>query len=169
MVGYVQGAWGVRGEVRVAPQSEEAAAMLHAKAWELRMPATPGRPRQTVSRKVQARRHGASIIARFEGVDDRDSAAALVGAEIWVPRTAFPGVGQDEYYWIDLIGCGVINRQGEPLGDVLGLIDTGVHSVLRVMRVGQDDSERLIPFVAAYVDDVDLSARRILVDWGLDY
>ncbi len=169
MVGYVQGPWGVRGEARVAPQSEEASAMLNAKAWELRMPAAPGRPRQAVSRKVQARRHGTSIIARFEGVEDRDAAAALVGAEVWVPRTAFPRVGQDEYYWIDLIGCDVVNREGQPLGKVLGLIDTGVHSVLRVMRAGLDDSERLIPFVAAYVDSVDLSARRILVDWGLDF
>jgi 16S rRNA processing protein RimM len=61
----------------------------------------------------------------------------------------------------------VLNRQGESLGTVTGLLDTGPHSVLQVQSPGAD--ERLIPFVAAYVDDVNVAARTITVDWGLDY
>jgi 16S rRNA processing protein RimM len=61
----------------------------------------------------------------------------------------------------------VVNRQGERLGVVADLLDTGAHSVLRVQPAVGD--ERLIPFVAAYVDDVNLAERRITVDWGLDY
>ena len=62
------------------------------------------------------------------------------------------------------------------LGDVLGLIDTGPHCVLRVKPASAGEvpaepsaDERLIPFVEAYVDAVDIAGRRIVVDWGLDY
>ena len=74
-------------------------------------------------------------------------------------------------YWVDLIGLDVVNREGERLGTVAGLIDTGPHSVLRVAPApgGSETDERLIPFVGAYVDDVSLAERRITVDWGLDF
>jgi 16S rRNA processing protein RimM len=73
----------------------------------------------------------------------------------------------------------VFNRDDAALGDVIGLIDTGPHCVLRVkpataQAVGEAPAEpaadeRLIPFVEAYVDSVDIAGRRIVVDWGLDY
>ena len=73
----------------------------------------------------------------------------------------------------------LIERQkqvvAEFAGRVSSLIDTGAHSVLCVRRpdagteVSDTQAERLIPFVAAYVDSVDLAARRIQVDWSLDY
>ena len=91
---------------------------------------------------------------------------AREGARVFVGRASFPTAGADEYYWVDLIGCAVVNREGADLGSVVDLLDTGAHSVLRVL---QGETERLIPFVAAYVDAVDLPARRITVDWGLDY
>ncbi len=88
-------------------------------------------------------------------------------------RQLFPQARADEYYWVDLIGLAVLNRQGEPLGTVVGLIDTGPHSVLRLARPeaegAEPGDERLIPFVAAYIDDVSLPDKRITVDWGLDY
>jgi 16S rRNA processing protein RimM len=99
----------------------------------------------------------------------------MKGARIFISRASFPTAGDGEYYWVDLIGLDVVNRQGEALGTVIDLIDTGAHSVLRIQRpageagVPEGASERLIPFVAAYVDDVNLSERRIMVDWGLDF
>ena len=72
----------------------------------------------------------------------------------------------------------VVNRDGVVLGEVVGLIDTGPHSVLRVAPPGPAQGagapvaaaeERLIPFVSAYVDSVDLAGRRVVVDWGLDF
>jgi 16S rRNA processing protein RimM len=99
-------------------------------------------------------------------VPDRDAAEALRGARIFVARASFPTAGEDEYYWVDLLGCAVANREGVAFGTVAELIDTGAHSVLRVV---EGENERLIPFVGAYVDTVDLAARRIVVDWGLDF
>jgi 16S rRNA processing protein RimM len=74
-----------------------------------------------------------------------------------------------------LIGLGVVNRDGVVLGQVVDLIDTGVHGVLRLRRpdaapdASPDEAERLIPFVAAYIDSVDLKAKLIHVDWGIDF
>jgi 16S rRNA processing protein RimM len=105
-------------------------------------------------------------------VVDRAGAEALRGARLFVSRSSFPTAGQDEFYWVDLLGLAVFNRDGEHLGDVVGLIDTGPHSVLRVLHPDAgtaEADERLIPFVAAFVDSVSLPQRRISVDWGLDY
>ena len=114
-------------------------------------------------------------IARFAEVADRNAAEALRGSRVFVSRASFPTARAGEYYWIDLIGLAVVNRQGEALGSVADLIETGAHSVLRVTHTGTAadgklaEVERLIPFVAAYIDDVSFDARRITVDWGLDF
>lgn len=123
---------------------------------------------------TQVREHGQGIVASAAGVGDRSAAEALRGARIFVSRAEFPSPKIDEYYWVDLIGLQVLNKQGENLGHVIGLIDTGPHSVLRVQPPDKTapikpDEERLIPFVSAYVDAVSLPERRIIVDWGLDY
>jgi 16S rRNA processing protein RimM len=124
---------------------------------------------------TQCKRHGDTVIATARELADRDAARALRGARVFIPRSSFPTPGDEEYYWVDLIGVEVINRKGQSLGRVIALIDTGPHSVLCVRRADAPDdapdaqAERLIPFVSAYVDSVDMAARRIQVDWGLDY
>jgi 16S rRNA processing protein RimM len=124
------------------------------------------------------REQGDAIVATAPEIPDRDAAEAMKGVRVFVSRATFPAPDPDEFYWIDLIGLSVFTREGVALGDVIGLIDTGPHCVLRVKPVaeGQVDApaepaadERLIPFVEAYVDSVDIAGRRIVVDWGLDY
>ena len=100
---------------------------------------------------------------------DRTAAEALRGARIFIARSQFPKPAEDEFYWADLIGLGVVTRDGLALGQVVGLIDTGPQSVLRIQPPASDADEVLIPFVSAYVDSVDLPGRRIVVDWGVDY
>ncbi len=126
------------------------------------------------------------VIASIQGLEDRDAAEALRGGRVFVSRASFPTAMEGEYYWVDLIGLNVANRQGLVLGEVVGLMETGAHDVLRILppamasepaavaptkgaRKNADPEELLIPFVAAYVDGVDMAARRITVDWGLDY
>ena len=112
---------------------------------------------------------GDGLIASSPGVPDRTAAEALRGARIFIARSQFPKPGTDEFYWADLIGLAVVNREGLTLGSVVGLLDTGPHSVLRIQPPAADGEEVLIPFVSAYVDSVDLPTRRIVVDWGPDY
>jgi len=103
----------------------------------------------------------------LSGLADREAAARLSGADIGVPRGALPAAGENEFYWADLVGLAVVNRQGVKLGSVAAVEDFGAHPLLRVT----DDAgvARLIPFVAAYIDGVDMAQRRIDVDWQPDY
>lgn len=166
-VGRIAGAWGVKGGFKVLPFATDPQALFSSKRWYLRPAEGPaGRPVPALLRISQARSHGSVVVATAQDVSSRDDAEALKGARIFVARASFPTAAADEYYWVDLIGCRVFNRDGMALGNVADLLDTGAHSVL---RVADDGRERLIPFVAAYVDTVDLAARTITVDWGLDY
>lgn len=171
-VGRILDAWGVKGWFKVQAYSSQADAIFNAKHWFLKNDG-PKPGRQTL-KMLSVREHGEGIVASAEGVTDRSGAEALRGWELWVSRTDFPRTADGEYYWIDLIGLDVVNREGQPLGRVIGLIETGPHAVLRILPPGVDepakpDQERLIPFVEAFVDDVSLEARQIRVDWGTDF
>lgn len=176
-VGRITGAWGVKGWIKVQPFAADPQALFSSKRWFLKPPeeARPMRPGATtyppLLKVAESREHGDGVVARLHEVEDRTGAEALRGARIFVGRSSFPTAGSDEFYWVDLIGLAVINRDEQPLGTVVGLLDTGAHSVLRVLPDGGkgEADERLIPFVAQYIDEVSLDARRIRVDWGLDY
>ena len=165
-VGRIVGAWGVKGDFKVLPFADDPQALFSTKRWYLRPGEGPGVAPPPLLRVMQSREQAGVVVASAQEVADRNAAEALKGARVFVPRSSFPTEGVDEYYWVDLIGCRVVNREGIELGEVLDLLDTGAHSVLRVERGG---TERLIPFVATYVDSVDLPMRRITVDWGLDF
>ncbi len=110
--------------------------------------------------------HARGWIVKFVGIDDRTAAESLRGWYFGAPREALPEPDEDEYYWGDLIGCRVLTPGGEPLGTVRELIAGGAHDVLVVV---EGDKERLIPFVAAIVPEVDLAARRIVSNWSPDW
>ena len=114
--------------------------------------------------------HSDAIVAWAHGVADRDAAEALRGARIFVPRSAFPAVGEDEYYWVDLIGLEVVNREGVALGRVRELLPAGPQTTLVLAHEHEGKTlERLIPFVSAFVDQVDVAGGRITVDWQPDF
>ena len=178
-VGIVVDAWGLKGWVKVKPFASDPQALFSSRRWFLKpsekagvlRPATFVKALPPLLRITQVKQQGDVVVALAQEVPDRDAAEALRGARVFIGRSSFPTAGTDEYYWVDLIGLNVVNRQGETLGTVAGLLDTGPHSVLRVAPVGAVDEagERLIPFVAAYVDAVSLEQRLITVDWGLDF
>ena len=175
-VGRVMGAWGIKGGIRVKPFAADPQALFASKRWFLRPPEGPRPPGAKATafpgslRIVTAKQHGDGVVATAHGLADRDAAEALKGAAILVSRASFPTPDEGEFYWIDLIGLQVHNRVGADLGEVIGLIETGPHCVLRIQPADtQTEAEEvLIPFVDAYVDGVDLAARRIAVDWALD-
>ena len=170
-VGRVLGAWGVKGGIKVKAFAADPQALFATKRWYLRPPEPLLRPAAgaaawpTLLRVVQAREQGDAVVATVQDLGDRDAAQALKGARVFVARTSFPTPDDGEYYWVDLIGLAVCNRTGAVLGQVVGLIETGPHCVLRVQAADAAAPECLIPFVGAYIDAVDLSGRRITVDW----
>jgi 16S rRNA processing protein RimM len=167
-VGRIVDAWGIKGGIKVLPFSSDPQALFSSRRWFLKPPegARGAAPLPSLLKITAAREQGDVVVATAQEVEDRNGAEALRGARVFVSRASFPTAGSDEFYWVDLIGLAVVNRQGEALGSVSDLIDTGAHSVL---RVHDGEIERLIPFVAAYIDDVNLAERKITVDWGLDY
>ncbi len=180
-VGRIVDAWGLKGWIKVQPFASDPQALFSSRRWFI-LPSEkvgPVRPAAgaipSLLKITQAKDHGDVVVALAQEVPDRTAAEALRGARVFIGRASFPSVGPDEFYWIDLLGLNVVNRQGEALGTVAGLIDTGPHSVLRVTPdtlpegVSAQEAERLIPFVGAYVDAVSLEQRLITVDWGLDY
>jgi 16S rRNA processing protein RimM len=171
-VGRIAEAWGVKGWFKVLPYSANPEALFSSKRWFL-LPTEKGvKTFQGVARLAvkEAKEHSDTVVACAHDILDRTAAEALRGARIFIARSSFPTAATDEYYWVDLIGLEVINRQDEPLGTVRELLSTGPQTVL-VMEFVQDGKvqDRMIPFVAAFVDDVDLAARRIRVDWQADY
>lgn len=165
-VGRVSGAWGVKGWIKVQPHATDPQALFASRRWHLEGDGNAALP--PLLRITEVREHGDAVVAAAQELPDRSAAEALKGARIFVSRGSFPTPGTDEFYWVDLIGLAVVNRDGAVLGTVSGLLDTGAHSVLRVAPAA-GGPERMIPFVAACIDAVDLPARRIAVDWGLDY
>jgi 16S rRNA processing protein RimM len=171
-VGRIADAWGVKGWFKVLPHSASPEALFSSKRWFLQ-PTTQGAKtfEGTVLMKVlEAKDHSGTIVANAQDVADRNVAELLKGARIFVPRSSFPSASADEFYWVDLIGLDVVNREGEALGRVIDLMSTGPQTVLVIEYQDADKpKERMIPFVSAYVDGVDLPSKRITVDWQADY
>ncbi|MCW5237191.1 ribosome maturation factor RimM [Verminephrobacter eiseniae] len=171
-VGRIADAWGLQGWFKVQPYSADPEALFSCKRWYLQ-PAARGAKTfgATVLLPIrQAKDHGGMVLAWAQDIDDRNAAEALRGARIFVPRSSFPSPPPDEYYWVDLIGLQVINRQGLALGRVHELRATGAQTLL-VLAHEQDGKagKRMIPFVPAFVDQVELPQKRIIVDWQPDY
>lgn len=160
-LGQINGLYGVRGWVKVFSHTEPRENILTYSPWQLRL---AGEWREL---PVEAGRgHGKGVIAKLAGIDDRDVAAALHGAEIAVWRAQLPASGNDEYYWTDLEGLAVRTLQDVDLGTVSHLIETGANDVLVV----RGERERLIPFLPGRtVTRVDLEAGLLVVDWDPEF
>lgn len=184
-VGRVLGAWGVRGGLKIHPHAADPAALLKARRWWLRLPAardTGWLRAEVISAKV----HGSEVTASWSGLSDRDAAEAWKGASVWVPRSAFPALPADEFYWVDLIGCRVSGHEQTPrspdqvpdwVGVVSDVSDNGAHAILSV-DLGSNDApvldargrrrSVLVPFVPVHVPSVDMTARHLVAVWPLD-
>jgi 16S rRNA processing protein RimM len=176
-VGRIQEAWGIKGWAHVHSHSAQAESLLSVKRWYLQPPtgryargfdAFGGCVQITLN---EIKPHSDSLVAHWQEVPDRSAVESLKGARIFLSRADFPPPADpDEYYWVDLIGLQVVNREGVNLGVVNDLLTTGPHSVLCLEQaINGEKVERMIPFVSVYVDAVDRAAGLITVDWQPDY
>ena len=174
VMGRIMAPYGIKGWVKVHTYTEDRATLLDYDAWWIRPRAGSGQVSGTTNdgwreyAVATSREHGATLIAQLAGVDDREAAATLKGADVGVLRSAVPAAADNEIYYADLVGLDVINRQGARLGRVSKVQDFGAHPVLCVQDT-DGGAERMIPFVPVYVDGVDVAAGRIDVDWQPDY
>ena len=159
-MGYIAGAFGVKGWVKLQPLTAEPQNLLDYAGWWIEDGA--GWQYRKVER---AEVHDRTVAAKLQGCDDRDVAVRYRGRQVAVPRAEFPQAGENEFYWADLVGLKVVNAEGEDLGTVSRVFETGANDVLVV----EGERERLIPFTEEVVSKVDLAGKLILVNWGADY
>jgi 16S rRNA processing protein RimM len=164
LIGKIVGLYGVEGWVKLESFAEPRVRIFKYKPWFVGIPGGA----EIELDSAHGRAQGKGMVARLPGIDDRDAAAALIGAEIRVPRAALPKPQAGEYYWVDLEGLDVINLQGIAFGKIDHLFSTGANDVL----VAIDDAgrERMVPFVVGdFVKEVDLDGGRVVVDWDAEF
>ena len=148
-VGRIGDAWGVKGWFKVLPHSAQPQALFAARRWYLQ-PSEKGARTFSGTAMLdirQVREHSDSVVAHAQNVADRNAAELLRGARIFLSRTDFPAAQDGEYYWVDLIGLEVINREGVSLGEVrtasgLSRLHTGSHGVSRTRGYPEHESAR---------------------------
>jgi 16S rRNA processing protein RimM len=161
ILGRISGVFGVQGWVKVYSETRPRENILEYGRWWLRRPAG-----WQEAKLLDGRLQGEAVVARLEGVTDRDVARSLIGTEIAIERSQLPKPKRGEYYWADLEGMKVVNLEGVDFGTVSHLFETGANDVLVVT---DGERERLVPFTKDAVKEVDLKSRVIRVDWDAEF
>lgn len=160
-MGYIKGTFGIKGWLKIAANTEYADSLLDYPEWRVR------KDKDIRSFTLESGKlNGGELQVKLHGIDNREDAHLLRGYTIEIPREQFAPAEEDEYYWADLVGMTVINRAGNTLGIVKNLMETGAHDVL---IIDGEHGQKLIPFVAHFIDQVNHEQRIITADWGLDY
>jgi 16S rRNA processing protein RimM len=158
-LGFVGAPFGVRGWIKLRSHTDPPERLLEHRSLRI------GQGNVWRSYRIEASgRSGGALTVKLAGIEDRDQAQALRGAQVCVPRSELPQRDDRDYYRADLIGCEVLNLEGIVLGQVLHFIETPAQ-VLMVVRGTQ---EFWIPAVPQHLRRVDLSERRLVVDWNAD-
>lgn len=156
-LGRVLGPAGVRGWLKVQSYTDPPENLLRHRPWLL-LDAQGRRRTFNVAESVV---DGGRLRCRFEGIEDRDAAGLLGGADIEVERSALPPTAAREYYRDDLVGLRVVTVDGRELGSVSHFIDAPAAP----MMVVKGASELWIPAVPAHLRRVRLESGEIEVDW----
>jgi 16S rRNA processing protein RimM len=155
LLGHIVGAHGIRGEVMIRSYAEvpddigaygPLADAAGKRTFEI----------------VQAKAGTKGVIARIRGVDDRTAAEALKGIDLYVDRAALPDVDEGEVYQADLTGMQAVTPEGADIGVIVGVANYGAGDILEIRKPGVSDTE-LVPYMDAFVRDVDIKARRIVI------
>lgn len=162
-------AYGLKGWIKLHPFSAYPDALECAKVWWI----TPFLPNQTkvpysawqsVNVKNFKPHSDAWVVEFKDWTCGRTDAEKHKGWQVAVSRAAFPQIKTDEFYWVDLLGSTVINQEGLILGVVKTLLESAAHPIMSI----SGEFEYLIPFVGAFVIDVDTKGKVISVDWEAD-
>lgn len=172
-MGRIVAPYGIKGWIKIQPFTQQQQGLLDYPRWQV------GRDGEWQLRVVEAAKvHGATVVAKLEGVTGREQAEALQGMRIAVSRDDFPAPATNEFYWSDLVGLKVVNVAGVTLGSVTRVFETGANDVLVVEdkvagevanEVAANQRERLLPFIEPVIRQVDIAGGTIIVDWDADY
>jgi len=176
VMGRIVAPYGVFGWLKIVPDTETFDGLFDYDNWWL------GKGDDWREMVVEtAKVHNDVIVVKLKGIDDRDAALACKGKQIAVPRSQLPEAKENEYYWSDLIGLRVKNLQDIDFGLIVDVFETGANDVLVVKpdfveavadskdALKEKQQERLLPFTATVVLEVDVKNKTMLVDWDADF
>lgn len=169
VMGHITGPFGIRGWIKVTPYTETIDSLLDYSAWWLRRNDGEWREVKITDGHIA----GNALTVKLTECPDRERAVNYKGMQVAIRRDHLPALpenGEEGYYWSDLIGSVVVNVQGERLGKVIGLLETGANDVLQIQDIDNPNKkEQLIPYVDQVIKEVDLKTFKITVDWDIDY
>lgn len=161
IVGRILGPWGIRGWVQVFSYTDPPTAIFDYHSWHIQGQDEPISP-------IEYKRSGKRLVALLPGIDSPEQAQKWVDKAISIQRSQLPPLPMGEFYWHDLIGLRVVNREGDCLGHIKQMLATGAHDVMEIESFAGDDV--LIPFVqGTYVDSVSLDEKAVAVNWPTDW
>lgn len=169
VMGRVVAPYGILGWLKIQPSTEQVDGLLEYDCWWLGrteatlkpgLKASPWREFKLEAAKI----HADFLVVKLFGVNDRESAMLLKSQHIAVPRDVLPVLPENEFYWSDLIGMQVVNMQQQILGQIQDVFATGANDVL-VVQDSSVNKQRLLPFVAQTVIDVNSATGVVTVDW----
>jgi 16S rRNA processing protein RimM len=167
VMGKALGAHGIRGYVKIQPFTVDPATLLTHRHWHFRR--EPGAEIKTLTLR-DGRQQNGQLIVSFEKIETRDDAQALRGMLVAVPRDSLPKPKPGEFYFTDLVGLTVVNREAMTLGQVNAVQDYGAQPILHITPAdAQQKAEILIPFVDSFIDDVLPDEGVIRVDFQAEW
>jgi 16S rRNA processing protein RimM len=165
VLGRLVAPYGVKGWLHLHPFGDDPVSWKRMPQWWLSR--DDGADAQWNAAKLSGlRQHGKGWVAKLEGVDSCAAAEAMAGCYVAAPRQDLPTTAKGEYYWADLIGLKVVNKQGESIGIIESIIETGANAVLKLHN---GDEARLLPFIEQVVKKVDVAGGCMTVDWQVDW
>jgi 16S rRNA processing protein RimM len=167
IMGRILAPYGVYGWLKINPSTETLDGLFDYETWWI------GKDNDWREFLVEeAKIHNDLLVAKLQGIEERDAALACKGKQIAVSRALFPVTNESEYYWSDLIGLQVKNLKDIDFGKIVDVLETGANDVIVVKNESVNSAEireRLIPFIAQTVLDVSIENKTMLVDWDADF
>ena len=154
-VGLISGPFGTGGEARIISYCERPEAIAEYS------PLVSAEGRRAFHLEI-TRKSGKALIARLDGVDTREQAAALAGTGLFARRESFPAPEEDQFYHADLIGLEVRDGGGKQVGSVVDVLNHGAGDLIEVTTVGGDSL--LVPFTRQAVPEVRIGDGLVIID-----
>ena len=167
LLGSISGIHGVKGWLKIFSHTSPRIKITEYNQWFLRKRNEDWKPIKVLGGKVQ----GKNIIALLDGVTDRNQVESLIGSEIAIESNQLEKLLDGEYYWKDLIGLSVLTEEGDELGKIDWLFNSGSNDVIVVKdKRSGEVKERMLPFLRDdVVLSIDMDKSEMIVNWDPDF
>lgn len=161
LVGTIWRAHGVRGEVKVIPETDDPERLVGLETLFLGATPSDAAPKTVERSRLHTIKRGTVAVLKFEDVDTRDWAETLRNVHVFAREEDLPPLGDDEVFIHDLIGLRVEDEEGNEIGVVENVLTTTGQAVYVIAREGKPDA--MVPAVDKFVPEVDVEAGRLVV------